>query len=435
MIVENTRNIRNCGRTRREKVRDFQNNLYLTAKKGSRRFHALYDKIYRPDILEEAWNRVKANKGAGGIDEISIQDILISGEEEYLEELRMELKDGRYRPSAVKRILIPKPDGRKRPLGLPTIRDKVVQMAVKIVIEPLFEADFKETSYGFRPRRSAVQALEAVRKACDRKGYYVIDADIQSYFDEINHDKLMNLIERRISDRKILNLLKQWLKVGVMEAGECRSSEKGSVQGGVISPLLANVYLNALDTWWEKNGAGSGQLVRYADDMVIICKSAGEANRCLELLRYVIWRLDLNLHPEKTRLIYMRRKEGFDFLGMHHARHQVSRGGRIYYRTMQYPCQKARKHMREEIKAVVRRRERISWKLEDLIRLLNPKLIGWRNYYGVKTAKRWLNGLDWYVIEQFTRWDSRKRQKKSHINNTVNIRRLLYSNGLQRLAA
>lgn len=436
MIAETATNTGNYIIKRREKVRKLQNNLYLSAKKGKRRFYALYDKIYRKDILEEAWSRVKANRGAGGMDEISIQDIVASGEEGFLKEIRNELKEGRYYPKAVKRVLIPKPDGKTRPLGLPTIKDKVVQMAAKLVIEPLFEADFKETSYGFRPKRSAKQALEIVRKACDAKGYYVIDADIEGYFDNISHEKLMNLIERRISDKKVLKLIKQWLKAGVLEEGEIRVREKGASQGSVISPLLSNIYLNALDTWWERNGSGFGKLVRYADDMVLICKQKKDALKALELLKYVMYRLDLKLHTTKTRMVNLwNRTDGFDFLGMHHARHQISRSGRKYYRTMQYPNRKAMEKMRKAVKETVRKRGRIPWKMEDLIRELNPKIVGWRNYYGVKTAQKWLNSIDWYIVETFTRWDSRKRQKKSHISNIVNIRKTLYTKGLQRLRA
>lgn len=188
----------------KEKVRQLQNKLYLTAKKcSSRRFHALYDKVYRDDVMYEAWKRVKANQGSSGVDGITIEDIEASGVNRYLTGIQTELKSGTYRPLPVRRVMIPKPDGSQRPLGIPCVKDRIVQMATKIAIEPVFEADFKDCSYGFRPKRSAKQALEVVRKACNNKGYYVVDADIEKFFDNVNQDKLMALIELRISDRRI----------------------------------------------------------------------------------------------------------------------------------------------------------------------------------------------------------------------------------------
>lgn len=263
----------------KEKVRQLQNKLYLTAKKcSSRRFHALYDKVYREDVLYEAWKRVKANKGTSGVDGIRIEDIERSGVKEYLTAIQKELKDGRYKPSPVKRVMIPKADGSERPLGIPTVKDRVVQMATKIAIEPVFEADFKDCSYGFRPKRSAKQALEVVKKACNNKGYYVIDADIEKFFDQVNQKKLMILIEQRISDRRILKLIRQWLKSGILYGNILKISELGTSQGSVISLLLANIYLNTLDRLWEKYGKANGVLVRYADDTVIICKNKKRAN-------------------------------------------------------------------------------------------------------------------------------------------------------------
>ena len=232
----------------KEKVRQLQNKLYLTAKKcASRRFHALYDKVYRDDVLFEAWKRVKANKGSSGVDGIGIEDIEAIGIEKYLTDIKAELADGRYKPSPVKRVMIPKPDGSKRPLGIPTVKDRIVQMAAKIAIEPVFEADFRDCSYGFRPKRSAKQALEKVRKACNNKGYYVVDADIEKFFDNVNQDKLMVLVEQRISDRRIQKLIRQWLKSGVLYGNILTISELGTSQGSVISPLLANIYLNCVD--------------------------------------------------------------------------------------------------------------------------------------------------------------------------------------------
>ena len=215
----------------KEKVRQLQNKLYLTAKKcASRRFHALYDKVYRDDVLFEAWKRVKANKGSSGVDGIGIEDIEAIGIEKYLTDIKAELADGRYKPSPVKRVMIPKPDGSKRPLGIPTVKDRIVQMAAKIAIEPVFEADFRDCSYGFRPKRSAKQALEKVRKACNNKGYYVVDADIEKFFDNVNQDKLMVLVEQRISDRRIQKLIRQWLKSGVLYGNILTISELGTSQ-------------------------------------------------------------------------------------------------------------------------------------------------------------------------------------------------------------
>lgn len=235
-----------------DKVRELQRKLWSAAKaSGNRRFHVLYDKVYRMDILWEAWSRVRANGGAPGLDGKTIQDLEEHGVEEFLKKIQGDLKAGKYWPTPVRRHYIPKPDGKKRPLGIPTVRDRVVQAAAKIVIDPIFEADFEECSYGFRPGRNAQQALEAIRETANAGFNWVVDADIEKYFDSIDHELLMEAVQKRISDRKMLKLIRKWLKAGMMEEGALRATEVGSPQGSVISPLLSNIYLGELDRRWR----------------------------------------------------------------------------------------------------------------------------------------------------------------------------------------
>jgi group II intron reverse transcriptase/maturase len=422
----------------KDKVRQLQNKLYLTAKKCStRRFHALYDKVYRDDVLLEAWKRVKENQGSSGVDRIRIEDVETIGIEKYLGEIQKELISGSYVPSPVKRVMIPKPDGKQRPLGIPTVRDRIVQMATKLAIEPVFEADFMSCSYGFRPKRSAKQALEVVRKACNNKGYYVVDADIQSFFDNVNQDKLMKLVEQRISDRRILKLIRQWLKAGVMYGNILEITDLGTSQGSVISPLLANIYLNTLDRLWEKYGLTHGKLVRYADDSVIICKNKKSANHAMELLKYIMGKLDLTLHPTKTKIVCMwDGKEGFDFLGLHHRR-MVSETtkGATFKETIQYPSKKAMKKMKAAIKENVNSRSLLVASEEDLIKTMNPRITGWRNYYQTKTNNKWMQALDWYIICTFTRWYNKKHQRRNYMSRVGKVRIIIYERGLKRMTA
>ena len=302
--------------TPNEKVRQLQRRLWVCAKSGkTRRFHALYDRIYRSDVLWEAWKRVRSNKGAAGVDETTLRSIGERGVTQFLEGIQADLKAGRYRPSPVKRRWIPKADGKQRPLGIPTVRDRVIQMAAKLVIEPIFEADFQPCSYGFRPKKSATQALEAIREAGNRGHSFVVDADIQGYFDSIDRSTLMELVKERISDRRVLKLIRQWLEAGVMEDGTVRETLAGTPQGGVISPLLANIYLNKLDRFWAPRCSSHGVLVRYADDLVAMCRTESQAKEALRRIRLVMNRLGLKLHPEKTRTVDLRRgKESFVFL-------------------------------------------------------------------------------------------------------------------------
>lgn len=422
----------------KEKVRQLQNKLYLTAKKcESRRFHALYDKVYRDDVLSEAWKRVKANKGSSGVDGISIEDIETMGIEKYLNSIKVELIDGKYKPSPVRRVMIPKPDGSERPLGIPAIKDRIVQMAAKIAIEPVFEADFKDCSYGFRPKRSAKQALEMVRKSCNNKGYYVVDADIEKFFDNVNQNKLMKLVEQRISDRRILKLIRLWLKSGVLYGNILTISELGTSQGSVISPLLANIYLNTLDRLWEKYGRAHGILVRYADDTVVICRNKKGANHARNLLQYIMAKLDLKFHPVKTKIISMwDGTEGFDFLGLHHRRFSKrNKRGIRYGETYQYPSKKAMKKMKQTVKETINQRYQLVKTEEELIKELNPKITGWRNYYKTRNDRKWMNAMDWYILCTFCRWNNKKRQQTRKLKGLSTTKQRLREKGLQRMSA
>jgi len=420
-----------------EKVRQLQRKLYLASKLNSKRkFHALYDKVYRKDVLAEAWKRVRANGGVGGIGKVTIADVEEYGIERFLQEIQQELLDNKYHPKAVRRTYIPKGKVEVRPLGIPAIRDRVVQMAVKIVIEPLFEADFKENSYGFRPKRNAHQALERVRKDTRNKGWWVVDADIKGYFNSINHDKLMLMVKQRISDRRILKMIWKWLKAGVIENGEFAEIDLGSPQCGVISPLLANIYLHYFDCKWEYHYKHLGKLIRYCDDFVVICRTKKETEHALKAVKFIMEKLELELHPEKTKLVGMwDGKEGFDFLGFHHRRKATETSkGQIFNETHQIPSKKAMQKMRDNIKNVFASRSTLLLDVQIMIKILNPKIIGMRNYYGLKNAGKQLNKMDWYIIKKFTLWYNYKTQNKRRYSGLSKVREVIYTNGLQRLA-
>ncbi|WP_025691379.1 group II intron reverse transcriptase/maturase [Paenibacillus zanthoxyli] len=422
--------------TPKENVQELQEKLGHAAKESKkRRFHALYDKVYRLDILWEAWRRIRANKGSAGIDGETLADIEKRGEIHFIIDCHRRLKEGKYHPQPVKRQYIPKKDGKQRPLGIPTVRDRVIQMAIKLVIEPIFEADFQETSFGFRPKRSAKQALDRIRKACNRKGNWVVDVDIQGYFDNINQEKLMKLVEMRISDRRILKLVRKWLGAGVMEEGKVRRSDLGTPQGGVISPLLANIYLNYFDLLWERHGSKVGELTRYADDFVVICKTKKDADRAYELIRAIMERLELTLHPTKTRIVGLwTGEEGFDFLGMHNrkTKAETSKGQR-YYTTQQWLCRKAEERIREVVKERLAPPSMRHKSFQDHLEYLNPKIQGWRNYYYTAYSQRKLAKLDWYILQRLTRWYAKKRQRSRWMGSLREVKSLSIQCGLKTL--
>ncbi len=396
-----------------DKVRELQRALYRAAKRSAtRRFHALYDKICRTDILQIAWKRVKANRGVAGVDEQTIQDIEETGVEVFINQIRQELFEGHYRPQAVRRRWIEKP-GRteKRPLGIPAVRDRVVQMAIKLVIEPIFEADFYPCSFGFRPKRSAHDANEVIRQKAN-KGYdWVVDTDIKSYFDTIDHDRLMAMVAERISDRRMVKLIQKFLKAGVLEDGKVRALTTGTPQGGVISPLMANIYLNYLDKIWMEQCCDIGVLVRYADDLVVLCRSEVKAQEALRRLNRVMVLLGLQLHPDKTRLVNLKGGEkGFDFLGFHHRKVCSWRYNKYYL--LRLPGRKAMKSVREKVRSVVGSRRGLHRPLKEVISELNPIVRGWGNYFAVGNSSQQFQKIDSYVQERLFLFLSKKHAKR-----------------------
>jgi group II intron reverse transcriptase/maturase len=388
-----------------DKVRQLQRRLWVAAKRSrERRFHALLDRIYRRDVLWEAWRRVKRNRGAAGVDQETLARVEQYGVERMLDELHDALRAGTYRPQPVLRRYIPKADGRQRPLGIPTVRDRVAQMAATIVLAPIFEADFRSSSYGFRPKRSATQALETLRTHGARGGNHVLDADIRDYFGSIDHTKLLKLVALRISDQRVLKLLRQWLAAGVMDDGQWRATMAGTPQGGVISPLLSNIYLHVLDRVWEDRCAHLGTLVRYADDFVVMCDTTTAVEEARRRVSAVLMRLGLELHPEKTRTVDLSRgREGFDFLGCH-LRKRMS--GPIWERTHRrvfylhrHPSQRAMTRVRARVRALTPR-GRCHEDLRRVVADLNPILRGWGAYFRTGNAADHFIQIDRYVEDR-----------------------------------
>jgi RNA-directed DNA polymerase len=417
----------------RNKVSDLQSKLSHAAKQSlDRKFGALYDKIYREDVIWEAWKRVRANKGAPGVDEEDFEYIEENiGVEQFLLEIQEELKSERYRPLPVLRCYIDKPGKTgKRPLGIPIIKDRVCQMATKLVIEPIFETNFLECSHGFRPGRSAHDAIRVIDRKITFKGQtIVIDADITGFFDNIRQDILMKLVERRISDPRVLRLIRMWLEAGVMEEGKYIEGDGlGTPQGGVISPLLSNIYLHSFDKMFKMSGI-PGTLVRYADDFVILLWRNGK--KVLRQVERMLGRLGLKLHPEKTRVV--RAEDGFDFLGIHFQQcpvHMKNAKAKNYCAL--WPSDRSMKRIKERIKDVIGRRYSLS--LEELIEELNPVLRGWDNYQRkAMSARKRVKKLNGFVRNRLRIFLKRKYSDQSRgtrrVHNGLAVRLGLYQFG------
>ncbi len=397
-----------------EWLREFQKKLHAKAKEEPRfRFYSLYDKTYRADVLAEAYRKVKANGGASGVDGETFEDIEKKGIEDYLAELQLEMKERRYVPKPVRRVYIPKANGKQRPLGIPTIRDRVIQTAFLFMLEPIFESDFADSSYGFRPEKSAHDAIREIYKYLNWGCVEIYDVDLEKYFDTVDHGKLMKLVARRISDGEILRVIHQWLSCGYVEDGQHRQSKQGTPQGGVISPLLANIYLNPVDHAFKREGLGtirngSIHLVRYADDMMILAQRNLEEG--VGILKHYLERLGLHLNTEKTRTLKLNTGMSVDFLGFrfHNARSRKT-GTRMI---LVYPNPKSQERFRATVRKYVH--HSIPLRVKEQVNNLNRYLCGWMGYFRLGHGSSALHDLANYVNKRIRHVVWRRRGRRGY---------------------
>lgn len=419
------------------KIRKFQKKLYEKAKGEKKfKFYQLYDKVYREDILLHAWKLARANGGAPGVDGVTFEDIEAQGLEEWLEQLKKELHDKTYRPGPVRRVMIPKPGGGERPLGIPAIRDRVAQTAVKLVIEPIFEADFEDSAHGYRPGRSALDAVKQTHESM-KAGYTdVVDADLSKYFDNIPHDKLMWAVRRRITDVHLLRLIEMWLKAPVEETNDRggkrlsggKKSRTGTPQGGVISPLLANIYMNLYLRLWSRSGKEevfAARIVNYADDFVIL--SRGRAAEALEWTRRVMDRMGLALNETKTRLVDAR-KENFDFLGYTFGPQYYTRNGARFLTAQ--PSKQSVLRLKEKVRRQLTRSNQKP--LPEVIKTLNRTLKGWKNYFSHGNTYLSYRAINNYVADRM-RFFINRRCRKSTLGLKDLSRKVFVEMGVTRM--
>jgi len=400
--------------TKQDSVRELQRTLYRAAKADpGRRFHALYDKVFRRDVLERAWGQVRANKGAAGIDQQTIADVEEYGVTRLLDELAADLKDGSYRALPARRVFIPKPGrpGEQRPLSIPAVRDRVVQGALKLVIEPVFEADFLACSFGFRPKRAPHDALQVLIDETWRGKRWIVESDVADCFEAIPHSGLMAAVEERISDRQLLKLLRAMLRAGVMQDGAVTRSNTGTPQGGVVSPVLCNVYLHRLDRCWAARGTGA--LVRFADDLVVMCNSGPEAERALVALRAILAELGLQTKDAKTRIVHMREGgEPLDFLGFEH---RWVRGNTTASRHLRFlvrrPTRKNMQRARDRMRELTLRK-RLLLPVDEVVADLNRYLRGFGGYFRYGNSALDFGRLDAYAIERLALFVAKRHKRQ-----------------------